>query len=359
MRAAVATGVNAPLVVEDLKITSMSAQDVVVQIAASGVCHSDVNPLHGQSPAPGWPLILGHEAAGVVVEVGAQVESLRVGDRVIGSFVPSCGHCRWCVDGQTNLCPDLFAAPRSVLARPDGTPVYAFDALGTFADQMVVSQRSVVKVETDLPAEQIALIGCGVTTGVCAVLNTARVTAGASAVILGAGGVGQSAVQGARIAGASTIIAVDPFKAKRDMAALLGATHTLDPATVDTVAAVRELTRGYGADFAFETAGRPDTARDGFAMLRRGGTLTLVGASEASAMPQWGLKEWMISEKRVLGSLYGSAQVHRDFPRLVRMAEAGLLRLDAMVSRRLRLDDINDGLDAIGRGEVIRSVVIF
>jgi S-(hydroxymethyl)glutathione dehydrogenase / alcohol dehydrogenase len=143
------------------------------------------------------------------------------------------------------------------------------------------------------------------------------------------------------------------------MAIQLGATHALDPAAVDIIAGVRELTRGYGTDFAFETAGRSDTARDGFAMLRRGGTLTLVGASDAAATPQWGLKEWMISEKRVLGSLYGSAQVRRDFPRLIRMAEAGLLQLDSMVSRRLSLDDINDGLDAIGRGEVIRSVVVF
>jgi S-(hydroxymethyl)glutathione dehydrogenase/alcohol dehydrogenase len=359
MRAAVAVGVNVPLVIEDLEITGFSPHDVVVQVTASGVCHSDVNPLRGRSPAPGWPVILGHEGTGMVAEVGAQVESLRVGDRVIGSFVPSCGHCRWCVDGQTNLCPDFFAAPRSVLSRSDGTPVYSFDALGTFADQMVVSQRSVVKVETDLPAEQVALIGCGVTTGVCAVLNTAKVPAGASVVVLGAGGVGQSVVQGARIAGASTIIAVDPVEIKREMAIRMGATHALDPSVIDTLAAVRELTKGYGTDFAFETAGRPDTARDGFSMLRRGGTLTLVGANDAAAMPQWGLKEWMISEKRVLGSLYGSAQVHRDFPRLIRMAEAGLLQLDSMVSRRLSLHDINDGLGAIERGEVIRSVVVF
>jgi len=152
---------------------------------------------------------------------------------------------------------------------------------------------------------------------------------------------------------------VDPFEAKRKMATRLGATHALDPAAIDTVAAVRELTKGYGADFAFEAAGRQDTASDGFSMLRRGGTLTLVGANDASAMPQWGLKEWMISEKRVLGSLYGSAQVQRDFAMLIRMAEAGLLQLDHMVSRRLSLPDINDALDAIERGDVIRSVVLF
>jgi S-(hydroxymethyl)glutathione dehydrogenase/alcohol dehydrogenase len=359
MRAAVAHGVNSPLVIEELHITALSPLDVVVQVTASGICHSDVNPLRGSSPAPGWPVVLGHEGTGIVVEVGSQVDSVRPGDRVVGAFVPSCGNCRWCVDGQTNLCQAFFAEPRSVLAEPDGTPVYCFDALGTFAEQIVVSQRSVVPVETDLPAEQVALIGCGVTTGVCAVLNTAKVPPGASVVVLGAGGVGQSVVQGARIAGATMIIAVDPFEAKRDMALRLGATHVLDPGAGDTTEAVRGLTKGYGADFAFEAAGRPDTTRDGFSMLRRGGTLTLVGASDAEARPQWGLKEWTISEKRVLGCLYGSAQVRRDFPRLIGMAEAGLLRLDAMVSRRLSLPEINAGLDAIDSGDVIRSVVVF
>ncbi len=357
MRAAVAEGVGRPLEIEDLRIDSLAPGDVIVDLDASGLCHSDLNPLEGRSPAPGWPLVTGHEGTGTVLEVGAHVDRLRVGDRVIGTFVPACGDCRWCLDGQTHLCQAFYAAPTSRLSRANGTPVFAWTGLGAFAEQMVVSQRSLVKVETDLPPEQVALIGCGVTTGVCAVLNTARVTPGSSVVVMGAGGVGQSVVQGARISGASVIVAVDPVESKRAVALQLGATHAFAPDEAEE--RVKDLTAGDGVDYAFEVAGRADTAGSGFAMLRRGATLTLVGATKAGDKPPWDLKEWMISEKRVIGSLYGSAQSQRDFPRLLRLAEAGQLRLKEMVSRLLTLDEINDGLAAIDRGEVIRSVIVF
>jgi len=356
MLAAIASGVDKPLEVVDVTRGPLGPDDVVVRIEASGVCHSDLNTLEGLSVSPGWPVVLGHEACGVVEEVGDNVRSVRRGERVISTFVPTCGVCGWCLDGQTHLCRD-FAAPSQVRMRTgEGTPVHALRGLGTFAEIMVASERSVVPVQTDIPAEQLALIGCAVTTGVCAALNTAAVRPGSSVAVVGAGGVGQSIIQGARIAGASSILAIDPSESKRTSALALGATKVLNPSDGDILERIREL-HPDGVDYSFESAGRVDTAQTAFEVARRGAVVVVVGSAPIGAATPWSLKDLLLSGKTITSSIFGSAQVRRDFPRLVRLVESGQLDLAPMVSQTLPLAAVNEGLDAIRRGDVIRSVL--
>ncbi len=239
MRAAVFTEQNQPLSVEDVATLDAGPGDVIVRITASGVCHSDLSVINGT--LPGGPQVLGHEGAGVVEAVGSDVTRMKVGDRVIGSFIPACGVCWYCLHDQSNLCAETYPVmfvPR--VRRADGTELTTFTGLGTFAETMTVSQFSIVKVETDLPDSQLALIGCGVTTGVGAALNTAKVQPGSIVAVIGCGGVGQAVIQGARIAGAARIIAIDPVALKRDAALAFGATDVVDPGAVDPIAAVRE-----------------------------------------------------------------------------------------------------------------------
>ncbi|TML41712.1 MAG: Zn-dependent alcohol dehydrogenase [Actinobacteria bacterium] len=358
MRAAVFTAVDQPLTVEDVELIPPGPRDVVVQVAASGVCHSDLSIARGYVPFPP-PTILGHEGTGTVLEVGPEVSRVAVGDHVIASFVPACGTCWFCLRDQSNLCESSLgfgATPR--VRRKDGTQAPCMTGLGTFAEAMTVDEASVVKVQTDLPPEQLALIGCGVTTGVGAALNTARVQPGSTVAVIGCGGVGQSVIQGARIAGAARIIAVDPVELKRKTAEQLGATDLVDPNAGDPVAQVQALTGGRGADYAFEVIGLPETVQQAYAMARRGGTAVVVGMPRMDTtvtLPGFSL---FYDEKKVLGCVYGSAQVRRDFPRLISLAENGRLDLGAMVSRRIKLDEVNDAFRAMDAGEVIRSVII-
>ena len=250
-----------------------------MHVDASGVCHSDLSAAQGKVPM-GTPLILGHEGAGTVTDVGPEVTRVKPGDRIIASFIPACGNCFWCLHEQSQLCEGLHAGtglPKGT--RPDGSEVRAMTGLGTFADEMQIDESMCVKIETDLPSEQLALIGCGVTTGVGAALNTAQITPGSTVAIIGCGGVGQSVLQGARIAGASRIFAIDPVEMKRKTAEQLGATDLIDPADGDPVQQVRALTEGRGADYAFEVIGLPETIQQAYAMARRGGTAVVVGMS--------------------------------------------------------------------------------
>jgi S-(hydroxymethyl)glutathione dehydrogenase/alcohol dehydrogenase len=358
MRAAIFVGQEQPLVVEDVTPLVPGPRDVVVRIGASGVCHSDLSIVHGYVPLPP-SCILGHEGAGVVESVGETVTRVKPGDRVIASFVPACGVCWFCLHEKSNLCEmstALSYLPR--VTRPDGTQAYGFTGLGTFAEQMTVDEASVVKVETDLPDEHLALIGCGVTTGVGAALNTAKVEPGSSVAVIGCGGVGQAVIQGARIAGAARIIAIDPVELKRKSAEQLGATDLVDPGQGDPVAQVQALTGGRGADYAFEVIGLPETVAQAYATARRGGTVVVVGMPRMDAivsLPAFGL---FYDEKRTLGCVYGSAQVRRDFPRFVELVETGRLDLATMVSRRIALDEVNEAFRAMEAGEVIRSVIV-
>jgi len=257
MKAAIYVGDNTKLAVEQVKPNPPGPRDVVVEIGASGVCHSDLSIMRGFVPVPPG-MVLGHEGAGKVVEVGAEVSRVQKGDRVIASFVPACGACWHCLREQTELCErenEVSMAMRGT--RPDGNPYFCMTGLGTFSDVMTVDEASVVKVATDLPDAQLALIGCGVTTGVGAALNTAKVRPGSTVAVLGCGGVGQAVIQGARVAGAGRIIAIDPQELKRKTAKKLGATDVVDPSQGDPVEQVKALTGGRGAVYAFEVIGLP------------------------------------------------------------------------------------------------------
>lgn len=358
MKAAVFTGDQSALVFEDVTPNPPGPRDVVVEIGASGVCHSDLSIMRGYVPVPPG-MILGHEGAGRVIEVGAEVSRVKKGDRVVASFVPACGGCWHCLREQSELCDKENEISYQLRgARPDGTPYFCMTGLGTFAPTMTVDEASVVKVETDLPDEQLALIGCGVTTGVGSALNTAKVRPGATVAVLGCGGVGQAVIQGARIAGASRIIAVDPQPLKREMALKLGATDAIDPSAGDPVAQVKELTGGRGVDYAFEVIGLPETILSAYNMARAGGEAIIVGMARLDAqftIPAFGI---FYEQKTIKGSKYGSAQVRRDFPRFVELIETGRLDTSSMVSRKIKLDQVNDAFRAMESGEVIRSVIL-
>ena len=357
MRAAIFTELNGPLSVEDVTPTDPGPGDVVVHVTASGICHSDLSVINGTLPMPP-PAILGHEGTGVVEWVGAEVSGLAKGDRVIGTFIPVCGECWSCSNHQSNLCESTYTVmmtPRAT--RNDGTLLPTMTGLGTFADQMTCQEMSLVKVETDLPDDELALIGCGVTTGVGSALNTAKVEPGSTVVVIGCGGVGQAVIQGARIAGAAHIIAVDPVELKREMALKLGATETIDPADGDVPAQVLGMTKGRGGDYVFEVIGNPDLITQAFNATRAGGATIAVGVPRSDAMITIPSFPLILQEKRLLGTVYGSAQVKRDFPRLISLVETGKLDLGEMVSRTISLDEVNDGLRAMQDGEVIRTVI--
>ena len=357
MRAAVFTETGGNLSIENLEPAPPGPRDVVVQLGASGVCHSDLSLKNGYVPMmPGT--ILGHEGAGTVLEVGAEVTRVAPGDRIVASFIPACGVCPSCLGDQSHLCDTEMAvmmAPRG--QRPDGTPYIAMTGLGTFAEVMTCNESSIVKIASDLPDEQLALIGCGVTTGVGAALNTAQVHPGATVAIIGCGGVGQAVLQGARIAGASRIFAIDPVEMKRKTAEKLGATDLIDPGQGDPVQQVQAATGGRGVDYAFEVIGLPETVLQAYNMARKGGTAVMVGMTKADAQVTIPTFELFFNEKTLKGSKYGSAQVRRDFQRFVNLIETGRLDTESMVSQTIKLDDVNDAFRAMENGEVIRSVI--
>lgn len=358
MRVAVAYEAGQPLVLEDLAQPAVGPRDVLVRIAASGLCYTDLTVVRGLSPTP-LPTVPGHEACGTVEEVGSEVRRVKVGDRVLASVSPACGSCWSCVNGMSNHCERagvIRSTPRFTL--PDGRTATAVCGCGTFAEAMVVDEASVVAVRTDLPDEELALLGCGVTTGLGAALITAGVTPGSSVAVIGCGGVGQSVIQGARIAGATTIVAIDLAAGRRESAVAAGATHALDPAQGDPVAQVRELTAGRGVDYGFEVVGRPELMVQAFDMTRMEGAVTLVGMPAKDAVLSLPAIGAIFSGKRLAGSVVGGAQILRDFPRFIRLAESGQLRLGAMVSQRIKLDEINDGIRLLTRAEGVRTVIV-
>lgn len=358
MRAGVWTGVDEPISVEEVTPLAPGDHDVVVRVDASGVCHTDHAVLHGHLPYPA-PSILGHEVSGTVVEVGADVTRVVVGDRVVTAGLPACGRCFNCVQGQPYLCEATFAVAGTPRARrADGSEIGVFAGLGGFAEQMTVGEASVVPVRTDLPAEQLALIGCAITTGVGAVFNTARLPPGSTVTVVGLGGIGQSIVQGARIAGASRVFAVDPVAAKREVALRLGATDAVDPADGDPVEQIRARTEGRGTDHAFEAVGHPEPMMTAYRAARRGGVVTLVGMPPADSSITFSAFELFLDVKEIRVCNLGNAQILRDFPRLVALAETGRLDLASMVTRRIALDAVNDAFRAMDAGEEIRTVIV-
>jgi S-(hydroxymethyl)glutathione dehydrogenase / alcohol dehydrogenase len=359
MRAAVlhAPGDPALEVRDDVATTDVAPGTVRVKIKATGVCHSDLSAMLGNLPQPS-PLVPGHEGAGEVVEVGDGVTSVAPGDHVIICWVPPCGTCSYCIGGQPNLCMtgtiDSFVNPRFLVG---DKPFYGMSGTGTFAEELVVLASAAQKIPNDVPFDIASLIGCGVTTGVGAAINTAKVRPGSSVVVFGAGGVGISVIQGARIAGAAELVAVDVAPTKLDWAKQFGASHAVTPD--DLPALSQELTAGQGFDYAFEVVGRSEVIRAAYDNTRRGGVCTIVGAGRADDIVSFNALELFAQEKTILGTIYGSADVRRDYDRLIRLWRTGRLDLDRMISRKITLDDINDAFDAMTKGEVIRQVIEF
>ena len=357
MRSAIWTGAD-ELVVEAVAPLDPGPRDVVVRIEASGVCHSDLNVIDGHTGSHP-PMILGHEGAGNVDWVGSEVSRVKPGMRVILSLTPVCGACWHCLRQETHLCELGFQLHNvGRVVRADGTRANALLGLGTFSDTVTVHEASCVPVQTDLPAEQLALIGCGVTTGLGAALNTANLAPGATTAVIGCGGVGMSVIQGARLAGAATIIAVDPVATKREAAVHFGATDTVDPASGDARDQVLALTGGRGVDVAFEVVGAAELIDQAIGMTRRGGTTVLVGLPPHQVQLTTSAMGLVIQDKTIRGSFYGDARATRDFPRFLRLIERGKLDLASMVSSRLELDDVNDAFDAMRAGTAVRSVVV-
>ena len=361
MKAAVMRANKAPLVIEDVQIDEPGAGEVLVRTAASGICHSDLTVIEGGLPVPP-PSILGHEPAGIVEAVGAGVTDFAPGDHVIGCLTSWCGVCKFCTAGRPYLCLTQFAGrpggAKSRLRAANGDPIAQFANLSSFAGKMLCPERSLVKIRDDMPLDRACLIGCGVTTGLGAALNTVHIPAGASVVVIGCGGVGLSALQGARIVGAGRIIAVDAQSWKFDLAQKLGATHCVDAKAGDPVAAVQALTGG-GADFVFECIGLVPTVQQAIAMTGRGGTTVLVGVVPIQQLVPISAADVTLQEKTITGSYMGSNRFRFDMPKYVDFYLDGRLRLDEMISSRIALDDVNEAFDRMRNGEAARQVIVF
>lgn len=359
MRSAVLHALNSDLSVESVEPLPPGQRDVVVEVRASGICHTDLSMRNGMFPTMfSGPLIGGHEGAGVVVEVGQQVSRVALGDRVIASFRPACGACSYCTAGRTHLCDSLASflqRPRAV--RADGSQAVAMSGIGTFSERLTCDEASVVRVESDLPDAQLALLGCGMTTGVGAALFTAGVQPGSTVAVVGCGGVGQSVIQGAAVAGAARIIAVDPLRSKRDLAVQHGATDAIDPTTESATTQVRELLTGRGVDYAFDVVGGPATVASTYGMIDKGGVLVLVGYGPMDGELRLPAFDLQSQEKTVKGCVAGSAQVRRDFQKFIGLIENGRLNTDNLVSREIGLEDINVAMNAMVSDEIVRSVI--
>jgi len=360
MKAAVFHGPNQPLNIEDVDIDKPREREVLVRTVASGVCHSDLHFVDGFYPFPA-PAVMGHEAAGVVEQVGRDVSYLAPGDHVIACLSVFCGYCEDCMSGHPNRCSNQKATQRaksepSRLSQKTG-PVKQFANLSTYAEQMLVHENALVKITKEIPLDRAALIGCGVTTGVGAVLNTARIEPGSTVAVFGCGGVGLAAIQGARIAGARRIIAVDKFPSKLELAKQLGATDGVDTSQVDAVQAIRELTGG-GVDYAFEAVGLKVLAEQCFESIKAGGTATIIGmVPVGQKVAVNGAK--FLTERKLQGSNMGSNRFRIDMPRYIDYYLQGRLNLDDMISKRGRLGDVNAAFEAMKKGEVARTVLMF
>lgn len=358
MRAAVlhAIGDDKFEIRDDVTVIGPGPGEVRIRVRAAGVCHSDLSARDGTLPQP-VPAVLGHEAAGDVIEVGEGVTDLAPGDRVIANWLPACGSCSCCLRGEPYLCVAHvlmgYVQPRFLVG---DTPAFGMAGCGAFAEEMVLPLVGAVRIADDVPYEVAALVGCGVMTGVGAVINTARVEPGATVVVIGCGGVGIAAIQGARLAGAAVIVAVDTVEAKHDIARRFGATHAVIPDQLSELST--QVTGGEGFDYAFDVVASPRTVRSAWTAARRGGTIVVVGAGRADQQVEFSPFELLFEGKRILPSLYGSAHARRDYARLLDLWRAGRLDLAGMISHRLRLDEVNHALDALGGGDVIRQVII-
>lgn len=363
-KAAVCRGLNEPLSIEEVDLAAPKAGEVKVAMGASGVCHSDLSVQNG-TLLGSYPIVLGHEGAGIIEEVGEGVQGLAPGDHVVISWVPQCGQCFFCKKGQGYLCEAgmtgmatgglLDGTPRF---SKDGAPIMQMACTGTFSESVVIPAIGAVKIPDDVPLDIAALIGCGVLTGVGAATNTADIKPGDTVAVIGCGGVGLNVIQGAVIAGATRVIAVDMLENKLKMAEQFGATDLVNASEGDAVAKVLELTEGRGADVAFEVIGLKATIDQTVNMTRRGGEAVLVGVPKMEVMLELpAFFSVVLMSKTIKGCWYGSSNVHEDVLKLIGWYREGKLKLDELISRRIELDDVNDAFRAMEAGEVARSVI--
>ncbi|MEV5238280.1 Zn-dependent alcohol dehydrogenase [Streptomyces cinnamoneus] len=354
MRAAVQqkTGQDLLDVLDDVEAVGFGPGKVRLRVRAAGLCHSDLSAMSGVLPQPA-PFVPGHEGAGDVVEVGEGVTHVAPGDRVLVCWLPACGSCPSCRRGQSQLCLAGFMNSGTPNFRHRATDVFGFAGTGAFAEELVVDAGCAVPVPDDVPYEVAALLGCGVTTGLGAALNTARVAAGSSVAVIGCGGVGISVVQGARVAGAAQILAVDPVEGRREAALRFGATEAVAPEGLDGTKA--RLTGNEGFDYVFEVVGKSATARTAYEATRRGGTLCVVGAGAMDDHFQLNMFELFFDEKRILPSLYGGGDVLRSYERAIALWRAGRIDLEGLITHRVPLARINDAVEQMRTGEALRT----
>jgi len=366
IEAAVAWEAAQPLEVTELELEGPKEGEVLVRLAATGVCHTDAFTLSGSDPEGNWPAVLGHEGAGVVEEVGPGVRQVSVGDHVIPLYTPECRSCKYCLSGKTNLCITLRATQGKGLM-PDGTSrlsrdgrtIHHYMGTSTFARATVLPEIAVAKIRKDAPLDKVCLLGCGITTGIGAVLNTAKVEPGASVAVFGLGGVGLSVIQGAVLAGAERILGVDVNPAKFELAEQLGATEFLDPREIDDVAGAIVDRTGGGVDYSFECIGRVETMGQALACAHRGwGQSIIIGV--AGAGQEIHARPFLLVTGRVWkGSAFGGVRGRTELPRYVDRYLAGRIKIDELVSATMPLSEINTAFEKLHEGEVIRSVILY
>jgi len=363
-RAAVLNRVNAPLTLDTLDMAPLEHGDVLVRIRASGLCHTDLEAIQGSLAYP-LPIVLGHEGAGIVEDVGKAVTRVKIGDHVICSWNPHCGHCYYCDRDMPILCePFVRHQPKGLLLdgssrmSRDGETVHHYSVTSTHAEYTVVPESGAIPVSKNIAFDRACIIGCGVMTGIGAVLRKAKVTQGSSVVVIGCGAVGLNTLQGAKLAGALPIIAVDIGSAKLSRAKQFGATVAIDASAPDTLEQIRALTGGRGADYVFEAAGSRTALRLSVDAVRPAGEVVWLGKVNVNEEVsfRWGS---LMGEKHIVRSSYGGASPQRDFPWIVEQYLEGRIKLDELITRRIALDDINDGFAALARGDGIRTVTEF
>jgi NDMA-dependent alcohol dehydrogenase len=354
-----------PFRVQEIELDEPHEHEVLVRMVAAGICHSDYHMVTGE--LPGYlPMACGHEGAGIVEKVGSLVTNCQPGDHVVLSFIPACGHCRFCTMGLSNLCDhgaNILMGPQldgTFRMHGDNADIGQFCLISTFSEYTVVPDESIVVVDSQYPLDKAVLVGCGVPTGVGAVIHRAKIEPGSTVMVIGVGGIGMNVVQGAAIAGAKHIIAVDKVDFKLEKAREFGATHTVNSEREDPVGFARNLTNGVGVDYAFEAIATPATIGQAYAATRKAGTTVVIGLTPATAesvpIPPLDL---VLMQKTLMGTLYGSSQPRNDIPQLLALYGAGKLKLDELITRTYRLDQINEAYDDMISGRNIRGVIRF
>lgn len=360
--AAVLYEVKKPVVIEDVEVLEPGPHEVLVHWAANGVCHSDLHVITGDYPHP-LPVVLGHEAAGVVEKIGPGVETVKPGDHVCSSYIPSCGRCSYCIGGQPTMCalrdkPRWFMLDGTTRFRRNGQPLHHFLQVSGYATHAVLLEQGVIPIRADAPLDVVCLVSCGVLAGAGPVFNRAKVPPGASVAVWGCGGVGLNTIQAARMLGAGKIIAVDVMRQKLAWAEEFGATHTVDASKEDSVAAVQRLSGTGGVDFSFEVVGTQKTIEQAVLATHRGGTCVIVGVSPAGT--RISVDPSLFLQQRILtGSSFGGGHQRTDVPMLIDLYMSGKYKLDELISRRLPLTELNEGFDLMLQGEVKRSVIVY